>query len=97
VSRSKPIDPVDLVNELKYLLLTKVTIPRINAQPCVNVVSDPNGQSVVGRAGKIEADQLKSQFHAFSKNVVSPGIKENIAVLLCDGSEFLPALMLFFP
>ncbi|WP_414574220.1 hypothetical protein [Nostoc sp. CCY 9925] len=39
------------------------------------------------RIEKIGVDQLKFLFPSFSKNVVSPGIKENIAVLLCDRSN----------
>jgi hypothetical protein len=52
VSKSKPIDLVDLVNELDYLLLPKLTIPKTNVLPYLNVISDPNGPSEFGKLGK---------------------------------------------
>jgi hypothetical protein len=97
VSKSKQIDPVGLVNELKFLLLTKAMIAKIKVLLCVNVESDLNCPRVFGRIEKIGVDQLKFLFRAFSKNVVLPGIKENIAVLLCDGKELELVSMLFSP
>jgi hypothetical protein len=69
---------------------------RKNVLLYINVVSDHNGLSGFGRKRKIGVDQLKSQFHVFSRNVVLRGFNENIAGLLFDGNEFPPVLMLFF-
>ena len=85
------------VNEFKYLRGTLVMIPRTNVLPYVSAVSDPNGPSVLGRVRKIGVDQLKFQFRVFNKSAVLLGFNENIADLLFDGNEFLPALMLLCP
>jgi hypothetical protein len=55
-----------------------------------------NGLSAFGRKRKIGVDQFKSQFHVFSRNVVSRGSSENTAGLLFDGNEFPLASMLLF-
>jgi hypothetical protein len=78
VSRSKRIGPVDPVNELKFLLLTKVTIPKKSVLPYVNVVSGLNGLKEFGRLEKIGVDQFKFQSRVFNKSVVLLGIKGNI-------------------
>jgi hypothetical protein len=93
VKTNKPGRPRKRV---KVLAADKGYDSKINVLLYVNAVSDHNYPNVFGRARRIGADQSKSLFHVFNKSVVSPGSKENIAGLLFDGKELLPASTVFF-